>query len=134
MNPACASAPTSKMRVALPLAKQGIGQLQRVDHRRALLADVERRDTHRAQLGSQNGRRARQDEVRRHRREEDVVDVLGRQLRRSERALGGFEGQVRGSYTIGRVVTRDDPGSLLDPLIGGLHHAREIVVGVGFAW
>src|SRR5207248_1645612 len=89
---------------------------------------VERGDAVDAELRAEERARAREDVVGRHRREEDVVDVARLEPRGRERALGRLDAEIARALALARIVALADPGALEDPLVRGVHDAREALV------
>ncbi len=67
--------------------------------------------------------------VGRGRRDNDDVDGVGVHARIVKGARRRFEGDIRSRFLFARHVTHFDPGALIDPRIGGIHHFRQIEIG-----
>ena len=112
---------------------EAVDDLDAEEHRAALLADVERGDAVDPELGPYERRGAGEHVVRRHRGEDDVVDVPRGDSRGLDGALGRLHTEVARTDPFGRVVALPDPGSLEDPFVGRVHHAGQVGVGDGTA-
>jgi hypothetical protein len=109
-------------------ADEAIGQLHAERHRRALLPDVERGHARDAELGAEERARAGEDMLGGHRREDDVVDLGGVDVRRREGLARRGHREIRDALPLRDVVTLLDAGARPDPLVAGVHHARELIV------
>src|SRR5262249_47741586 len=107
--------------------------LQAEHERAALLPDVERRHTLDAELRAEQRPGARKDVVRRHRRKKDVIDVLRAQPRGLERTLARLDREIARALSFAGVMPLLDPRALEDPLVGGVHDARQTLVRDGLA-
>src|SRR5215208_4488197 len=65
-----------------------------------------------------------------HRVEQDVVDVFGSTASSFQSIASSGQGPVGNADALRAVVALMDPGTLPDPLVVRVHHARKIVVGV----
>ena len=70
-----------------------------------------------------------EEHVRRDGADDDGVDVGGANAALGERATGGFDGHVGGGHFGGGDVALADAGALDDPLVVGLDHLFEVLVG-----
>ena len=107
-----------------------LGDLEGVDEAGAGGGDVEAGDvTAQAELGLQEARRGREGDVRRHRRDDEEVDVGGRQAGALQGLGGGLGAEVRRILARAGDPAFADAGAGLDPLVGGIHHLGELGVG-----
>ena len=67
--------------------------------------------------------------IRRHRANDDGVDFRSFHAALGERAPGGGNGQIGGSYVGGRDVTFADSGAFENPLIIGFDQFLQVVIG-----
>src|SRR5262249_36968709 len=66
--------------------------------------------------------------VRRHGREDDVVDLRRRDPCLLERNLRRAQAEIRGGGAVRDVVALLDARALADPLIGGVKHLRQLMI------
>jgi hypothetical protein len=110
-------------------ANPAIGHRERVDESAALGADVDRGD------GADRHGSLEEDAVSR--REvvgggggvDDGVHLGRRDVRHLQRPVSGRQGQIHPGFPLSYVPALLDPGAGPDPLVAGLHHPGEIVVG-----
>jgi len=62
----------------------------------------------------------------------DKVDFLGVYTRHFNGTLGCMKCQIAGSFVFGRDMAFANAGAGDDPIVGGIHHLRQIVVGQNF--
>jgi hypothetical protein len=112
----------------LPGADYGIGELQCVEEASALLADVEAGNRGEAELSLQKGGRTRDVIVRGHGGQDQVIDGVEGAAGALDRLAGGGHRDVRGRLAARREAPLDDAGPHLDPLVGGVHDAGQVIV------
>src|SRR5581483_870046 len=114
--------------LGLARAQERVGDLEPVDEAGALLADVERRDVAEPELVLHQHAAAGELIVGRHGGEDHVVDVGGADAGLLHGDAGRARAQLRRAGAVGDVVALLDARALANPLIGGLAHARELLV------
>jgi hypothetical protein len=107
---------------------------ERIGEGRTRGADVEAPGVRGADLVLQQARRAREEHVGRDRADDDELDVARRQAGAPDRLEGGLLGQIGGADAGIDDVALADPGALQDPLVGGVDHLLEIVIGQHPRW
>jgi hypothetical protein len=100
MKPACASAPTKRIVLAAPLLMSP-SMIWSPKSIARTAGGCRARDAVEPELGPQERARAREDVVRRHRREDDVVDLLGRDAGRLDGALRRLDAEVARADALG---------------------------------
>ena len=60
------------------------------------------------------------------------IDFFGRNFRLLDCFERGLRRHVAGRFVLGRDAPFLDPGARRDPLVAGIDHAREILVGKNF--
>ncbi len=110
-------------------ANETVGHAQRVEKAAALAANIHGRDPRETEPIVQERRGARKIMIGREGREDDHLDVVVGESRRADRLLGSNGGHVTSALSVGRPVTGADPRALLDPLVGRVHAARQLVIG-----
>jgi hypothetical protein len=113
--------------------EQCVCDLKAEQHGRALGAQVERGHTWDAEFGAKQRPGPRKHMVRGHRVEQDVVDVRDAKARRFQCSVHRGHGEVASALSLGTIVPLLDPRALTDPFVARVHHARQVVVGVGLA-
>ena len=110
-------------------ADERVGDLERGEEPRALHPNVEGVRTVEAELPGEQPAVAREVVVRRHRREDDEVEVLRLEARVRERASRRLDSQGRGGVPLAGVAALPDAGALPDPLVARIHEERHPLVG-----
>ena len=102
---------------------------ERIDETRAHGLHVERRAEADAELVLQDAGRGREHDVRRGRRNDDEVDVVGRHAGRRHRLPRRVHRQVGRHLLVRGHATRPDAGAREDPLVGGVDPLLDVLVG-----
>src|SRR5690554_4250656 len=113
---------------------QAICELEREGKGGALLPDIEGGDAADAEFFGHKRARARKEVLRRHRREEDKIDLFGRYPCVFNGLLCRLRAELADAFAILCEMPLVDPCALADPFIRGVHHAREVRVGNWLSW
>ena len=106
-----------------------VADRQRIGERRARRRQIESPRLLRADLRLHQARGAREQHVRRHRADDDHVDVVRRQARLRDRLPRRHRRQVARRHAGIDDVALANAGALHDPLVGRLDHLLEVGVG-----
>ena len=113
--------------VAATLDEQ-VREFQAVEEAAALLPDVESGDVPQAQGDLEQGAVARQHVIRGHGGEDDGIDVPGRQTRIGDGVAGRHHAEIRRTLPCVSVAPLLDTAANADPLVRGVHEARQGLV------
>ena len=123
------SAPITSACLAAPDATIVLPTVSAVGERRARRRQVESPGLVGADLRLHQARGAREQHVRRHRADDDHVDVVGRQAGALDRFARRHRRQIARRHAGIDDVALADAGALQDPFVGGLDHLLEVGIG-----
>ena len=110
-------------------AQEIIGSGQGEYKPRAHGLQIERRTVVDAEIVLHGNRGRRKGMVRGRGRKHDQIDRLRVDAGIGQRRARGMDGQMRGELAVGRDMALPDPGTLYDPLVGGIYPRRQFGVG-----
>ncbi|MNV67846.1 hypothetical protein D3C71_1606600 [compost metagenome] len=113
-------------------ADEFIGHAQREHEARTGRVDVEGGATARTELGLDQARGGRENQVRRGGTHHDHVELRSVDTGRFKRTYRGVVAEVAGGLAFGRNVPFADTRARLNPLIAGVDHFLQILVGQHF--
>ena len=128
------SAPTTIARLNCPALEEIVGDDQGVDEARADSLDVEGRALGDAEAGLDAHGGSGKGAVRRGGCAHHEIDVDRVDAGAHERLARGGDAEVGGQLAVLGDVALLDAGALLDPRVGGIDEARQIVIGHDALW
>ena len=110
-----------------------VGGAESIDEAAAYCLNIERRAAFRAELRLQHARGAREHHVRRSGRDHDETDVLRADAGRLDCLAAGRKREIARVFGVRSDMALANSGARENPLVGGIHHALEVLVGEDFA-
>ena len=108
---------------------EGVGDMKTGEKPGALHPDIQGMRGREAEPGGEKPAIAGEVMGRRHRGEDDQVDIFRREPRVVQGPAGRLEAEVARGNAPAREAALFDAGALSDPLVAGVHQARETLVG-----